>query len=432
MIKKFKLAILLILSVFLVLMIGCMGNAENLENNDKEEGTGEIDSTQKDDTVVLKLWSWYSLKDVTRVFEEENEGIIVEEKLFGFGECEEAYMEAITKGEGPDILIFDSGFFGTFTASGILQDLLQEPFNAGKYKNDFLGWESGLSIDNSELLSLTINTSPYVSIYRADIMKEMGFPYEPEEFGEFIKEPENVLEIAKKLKEDDKYIFQFPTDLPDLTGATLGFFDENLEYTRFGDLFELSLDLAKETHQNELELKKNFWNETGKKALKEDKLVMVTEGSYAMANFRRDIPEQSGLWRVTTPPLGLAAWASDSRISINSQSNHKEEAWRVVEYIATHKSSGGETFDVVPGYIPVHGYGRNMNREEEYYGNQSVYPKLEELAVDMVQYKLTPFDAQALQMYRDGVWEAADSSLPSEVHIEQMKEEIEETIELAR
>ena len=55
---------------------------------------------------------------------------------------------------------------------------------------------------------------------------------------------------------------------------------------------------------------------------------------------------------------------------------------------------------------------------------------LEELAINMYQYRLTPFDSQALQMYRDGVWRAASDSLPSEVHIDKMKKDIEESVEL--
>ena len=424
-----KLAILIITSMLLILVVGCAKDVEGF-NNDKSEGQLEEASSVEDDTIVLKLWSWYSFEGIINNFEEEYQGIKVEEELFDFGECEEVYMRAITNGEGPDVLIFDSSFFGNYTASGVLQDLLQEPCLAGKYESDFLGWESGFSMDNKELLSLTITTSPYVTLYRADIMEENGFPHEPEEFGKFIEKPENILEIARKLREDDKYIFQFPTDLPDITGSTLGFFDKNFEYNRFGDLFKLSLDIAKEIHQNDLELRKNFWDEEGKKALEENQLVMINLASYAMQTLRWYVPEQSGLWRVSKPSLGLAAWASDSRVGINNQSEHKEAAWKLVEYIATHKGTGGAAFDVVPGYIPVHGYDFNMDREEAFLGNQVVYPLLEELALDMIQYKLTPFDAQVLQMYRDGVWEASRDSQPSEIHIEKMKKDIEATVEL--
>lgn len=426
-----RLTIIIVIGMLLLLMMGCAKDVEGFDGDELPQQQDEANSGEEDDgTVVLKLWSWYSYRGITDKFEEEYEGIKVEEELFGFGECEEVYMKAITSGEGPDVLIFDSSFFGNYTVSGILQDLLQEPCSAGEYESDILGWESGFSIDNNELLSLTVTTAPYITLYRADIMEEYGFPHEPEEFGEFIKDPENLLEIARTLKEDDKYIFQYPTDLTDLTGATLGFFDENFEYNRFGDLFKLSLDIAKETHQNNLEAKANFWGEDGREAIKQNKLVMVTLASYAMLTLRNTVPEQSGLWRVTTPPLGLAAWASDSRIGINGQSKHKEEAWKLVEYIATHKGNQGEAYDVVPAYKKVHGCEINMNREEEYFGNQIVYPLLEELAVNMRQYKLTPFDAQTLQLYRDGVWRAASDDIPSKEHINKMKKEIEETVEL--
>lgn len=184
-----RLAILTVISMLLLLMMGCAKDVEGFDGKELEEQQNGISSNKEDGPVVLKLWSWYSFQGIIDSFKEEHEGIIIEEELFGFGECEEVYMKAITSGEGPDILIFDSSFFGNYTVNGILQNLLEEPCEAGKYQNDFLGWESGFSIGNDELLSLTVTTSPYVTFYRADIMEEYGFPHEPEEFGKFIKDP---------------------------------------------------------------------------------------------------------------------------------------------------------------------------------------------------------------------------------------------------
>lgn len=132
-----RFAILIAVSMLLFLMMGCAKDVEGFDGDKMEGQQGEVNSNEEDGPVVLKLWSWYSFQNIINSFEEENEGITVEEKLFGFGECEEVYMEAITSGEGPDVLIFDSSFFGNYTVSGILQDLLQEPCSAGKYENDF-------------------------------------------------------------------------------------------------------------------------------------------------------------------------------------------------------------------------------------------------------------------------------------------------------
>ena len=109
--KNIKLIALLVASVFLVFTIGCAkeveGSDEDVLRGDAKGQSEESINEDDDGTVVLKFWSWFSYENIIREFEKENEGIKVEQQLFEFGKCEEAYMEAITKGEGPDVLILD-------------------------------------------------------------------------------------------------------------------------------------------------------------------------------------------------------------------------------------------------------------------------------------------------------------------------------------
>lgn len=431
MIKKVQLIILVVTIISLSFTGGC---AKKTEGSSVKEGVvNKVQPTaskavdEKD--VELKVWCWYSLGDMLKKFESENKGIKIKEELFDFNKCEEEYLKALASGEGPDVLLFDSGFFNQFTTGNVLQDLLQEPFSAGKYQRDFLGWESGMSVDKKHLLSLTVSTAPYVTLYRADIMKENGFPSEPEEFGKLIENPDNLLKVAKKLKEKNKYIFQYATDLTDIVGATLGFFDDNLNYIRDGDLFKQSLNISIEAGKNGFQSGKNFWGEDGKKAIVEDKLVMIPVASYAMSILENYVPEQKGKWRVTKPPFGLAAWASDARISINIQSKHKDEAWKLVEYIATQKYDNGSFYtNSVSGYIPVHKNPEAMKKKAPFFGDQNVYPLLEELAVNMIQYKLTPLDKKALEIYRSSVWSAVNREANPDDAIAQIKKDTENAV----
>ncbi|HEX9060918.1 MAG TPA: extracellular solute-binding protein [Clostridia bacterium] len=426
MIKNLKTIVLAVTTISLCFTWGCSEKPsikENKSTSSYEESTKKND--KKD--MELKLWSWFSMKGILNKFESENKGIKIKEELFPFEKCKEEYMKALLSGEGPDIFVFDSGFFSQYIVNNTLQDLLQEPFSAGKYQKDFIGWESGLSLDKKHLLSLTINTAPYVNLYRADIMKDNGFPSEPEEFGKFIEKPENMIKLGKKLKEKNKYIFQYATDLPDLVGATLGYFDDNLNFVRSGNLFAESLDITREASKNRLIPDINFWGEDGKKAILEDKLVMFSAGSYALNTLKGYAPEQKGKWRVSKPPFGLAAWFSDSRIAINSQSNHKEQAWNVIEYIATKISADSDN-TVVPGYIPSHKNPKNLGQKDDYFGNQNIYPMLEELSEKMLQYKLVFLDSKILSIYRNNIWDATSGKISTSEAILKMKQEIEASI----
>lgn len=425
-----KLITLATLIICLGLTLGCtrkFSSSSTTEDKDTGDKQAKAEVTGQD-KVELKIWSWFSFGDLIKEFEAENKNIKIKEELFDFSKCDEEYMKALTDGTGPDILVFDSGFFGQYTAYNVLQDLLQEPFSAGKYKNDFLGWESGFSADKKELLSLTYSTSPYVTIYRADIMKENGFPSEPEEFGKFIEKPENILKIGKKLFTKNKFIFQFPTDITDVVGSSLGYFDDNLNYIRTGDLFTQSLELGREAHKNKLISNDNFWQENGKKAIQEDRLVMFTLASYTMSTLESYVPEQKGKWRVAKAPLGVAAWASDSRLSINAQSSHKEEAWKLLEYIVTHKISGNEMKNVVQGYIPAHENAAKTSKNHTFFGEQNVYPLLEDLSVKMNHYKLTPIDDKAYDIYIKGVWESLQNVNSSSSEVERIEKSVESTL----
>ncbi len=429
---KRKFDVLFLMTIVLSFCItGCVREPyasednDNMGNNTNKENPVDIDKGD----VELEFWSWFGLGEDLKQQFYATTGIKVKETIFNFNECELEYMKAFASGEGPDVLMFDSSFFTQYTVNNILQDLLEEPYEAGKYKDQFLGWESGFSIDNKHLLALTFSTAPYVTFYRWDIMKEYGFPTEPEEFGEFIEKPENILEIASKLKQNDKYVFCYPTDMTDVAGATKGYFDDNLNFVRTGDLFGQALDIGKEAYKNSYMLGANFWNEEGRKVVQEDRLVMFFLGSYVMNTVEDYAPEQRGKWRIAKPPLDMAAWASDSRLAINAQSLHKEEAWKFLEYVVTHKYSGGYLESVVPGYLPVQNNTLNMGRKEQYFDDQIVYPIMLELATKMNHYKLTPMDAKATQIYRDVVWSAVQKEEDSYKAIEKMKEIINAELE---
>lgn len=427
-----KRLLLIVMVICFGFTVGCGEHPDEITDNvDSDVNVQQKEPVENKNkgNVELTLWSWFSQEEIIKQFEAENKGITVKEKIFDFGECNEEYMKALSSGEGPDIFIFDSGYFGQYTVNNVLQDLYEEPFNAGKYKDDFLGFESGLSVDKKQLLSLSINTAPYVTMYRADIMKENGFPYEPSEFGKFIENPDNLIKIAKKLKESDKYIFSYPTDLPDVVGNSLGYFDDNLNFLRQGNLFEKSLDIMLQSTINDWFLEENFWGEGGKSALKNDKLAMCFYGSYIMGTLESYVPEQKGKWRITTPPLGLASWASDARASINIQSNHKEEAWKLIEYIVTQKHKDGVDYiNIIPSYKPYINKEKNLNRNLDFYGGQNVYPIIKKLGENINYFKLTPMDEKALEIYRNAVWTEMNGKLKPNEIVEKLRKRIEKEL----
>lgn len=342
-------------------------------------------------------------------------------------------LSALSSGTGPDVFFFDSSFFGQYTVNGVLEDLLQEPYSAGRYEEYFPPdlWESNKSVDGRSLLAMTFLTSPYVTLYREDIMKENGFPSDPEELGKFIEEPENLLEIARKIKPKGQYIFQWPTDLPNLLGASVGIFDNDLRFMRTSDEFVKVLDIAKESHKSAFELEASIWDEAGQKALQENKLVMLFNlGSWGSVTLQDIVPDQAGKWKATKPPLGICAWNSDTKIAINAQSNNKINAWKFVEFACTQQS-GGVNYDMINGYKPSRRNHRQMEARNSFL-EQDAQPLFEDLADNMKQYKLTPLDDTALMIFEKDISDATVKNPDSKTAIKNIANKIESTLEEER
>lgn len=381
--------------------------------------------------VEIKVWVYSGgWEDPVKKFESLNPGVKVNIQTFDYAASNESYTKALASGNGPDVLAIDSGFFGQYTVNGVLQDLLQPPFLAGKYEKDFSrsSWESNMSVDGRKLLALTFLTSPYVTFYREDIMRENGFPSDPEELGKYMEKAENLMAIANKLKRKDQYIFQWPTDIPDLMGASTGIFDRQLGFVRDTDLFVKGLDIAKEAHRLGLEAQVSIWNEDGKQAIKKGQLVMVLNlGSWGTSTIQNYAPEQMGKWRITNPVLCINAWSSSTKLAINAQSQNKEWAWKFIEFIATHQDKG-EDVDMVPGYISARKNPKNMSRKSEFLGGQITYPLYEQLVENMREYKMTPLDDKAIEVFRKEVSDIVSKNIDSSSAVNSIAKKVEDAV----
>ena len=428
MVKKFKIILLFWFVLSILVTVGCNGKLD-LGDTDNTSAYPKVDTTEAQKVVEIEFWTWSPIDGIINKFEVENPDIKVKTKTLGYFECKEEYMKALTTENGPDVLMFYSDIFGLYTVDGILQDLLVEPFNARKYQKDFPRWDGGLSLDNKQLLSLTYSTAPQITLYRADVMKENGFPYQPEELAKFLENPYNILTIAEKLKQKSKYIFQWPYDLPNIVGISMGNFDNELNYLRHGEPLNKALKLMKVASSNKMILYGNLWTERGKEAIKNGELVMLLDNNtYSINELEKLVPEQKGLWRLTSPALGVASWQFDNRIAINARSEHKEQAWKFMEYLVTHKSNIMYDNHSIPEYIPARQKIQKAQQTDTYLGNQNISSVFHELANRMVPYKVTPMDDDAANIFGQGIWRAAEQDTDSNEDIKQILEEINKMI----
>ena len=185
------------------------------------------------------------------------------------------------------------------------------------------------------------------------------------------------------------------------------------------------MDLSKQIYKSGYVLGTDIWSKVGEEAIRDDKLVMIfSMGSWGTGTIQNIAPEQAGKWRIAKPPLGLTSWYSDTKLAIDSQSSNKQWAWLSVEYIVTHQE-GGENIDMVSGYLPARKNMKIMLRENNYFGDQPTQPLFEELAMNMVQYKQSPLDDEALIIFNERILNAILKDMDSKKAISDIADEIE-------
>jgi len=66
-----------------------------------------------------------------------------------------------------------------------------------------------------------------------------------------------------------------------------------------------------------------------------------------------------------------------------------------------------------------------MLRENEYFGNQHIQPLIEDLAEEMVQYRQTPLDDRALQIFNEEIFRAIENNVDSQKTIKDIANKVE-------
>lgn len=99
----------------------------------------------------LEIWSYYDgwQEEANDFKAKYGEDIEVEVKVFSNKEYVDAYLEGMASGEGPDLIIMDSLQMAQFNTLDAFENLLDEPYNIGRYKKDFgkSGWTAGLDFN---------------------------------------------------------------------------------------------------------------------------------------------------------------------------------------------------------------------------------------------------------------------------------------------
>ncbi|WP_062051422.1 ABC transporter substrate-binding protein [Bacillus sp. JCM 19034] len=420
---------LMIRLVVVLFCCGCHDSDDKLATNDV---TGDLDLEEwKTEDVQLTMWSFYdsgweySIND----FRKEYPNVSIEVKEFPYDQYEDVYFQALFNGYGPDIMVFSSAHFSNFIDIGGLENLLEPPYNLASYEQSIPEslWQLGQSFDREKMIGIPFSTSPVVTFYRPDLLEPYGYPTEPEELAEYMSDATNWLEMARTLKQDDKWMIQWITEIAELTGRQSGLFDHNMNFLRNNDDVKESLELAKIVNREGLSPGFNLYDENGQQALREDRFAMFYQGTWGEEQIKGIAPEQNGLWRVTRLPLDLHVWDNGNIVAIPAASEHKEAAWAYIEHLVFEHSMYG-SYGSVPAYIPARTSPETLEQKSEFFGGQEVQKLYHSVMEKTVEPRLTPVDQQVEEIWHEYMIQGVVWDMDSDDIIDKIMSRIDEEL----
>jgi multiple sugar transport system substrate-binding protein len=421
-----KTVILITVLIFISIAIDYSAITIKRSNSIKPATIENDDANNTKESVELRLWTYYEgFEWPASTFTERNPSIKVKVEVFSKENFVQRYLNAVAKGEAPDLIVLDSEHIQDVNGNESLQNLLEEPFNAGQYRMDFQDslWRLASSFDKKSLIGMPIATTPMLAYYREDIMKLYGFPAEPRKLEEYMKDPNNWLKIAQTLKKDNRYIAQWSSEPIRIYEAGTGLLDDNLKFLRNNSDFRKAIDMSREVKKGGLALNTDVWSQQGQQAVRDGKLVMLYLGNWGTGLIKNWAPEQSGKWRIMALPFGVNGWINSTIISVSSASGHKEEAWKFIKYytLEVEKYYGDGT---IPVYLPARGKLENESINEDFLGGQDILTENKRVTEALKEPVITPLYDKVRTIWYDKI----EKSIASEIDPGEVLSELEEEV----
>jgi len=414
---------------------GTDGPANNGGGQAVDEPAGNDQALAIDYEGTLEFWSFDEggAKMFADAFTAKYPKVKINVTNPGWNELPDNLQTTIAAGAGAPDVAYIAGL-GRFANGEGLEDLLQPPYDAGRFKDSFSkgNWESKLSLDGKRLVGMPWDTPPQVTFYRPDLIEAAGFPSEPNELFEFMKSRDNLVQLGLALKAQGVSLFEWDNSV--LSNITTGFFDRDLNYLRNNDKYAEALDFAKEVKQLGLAMNQSaIWSDEGKALTSTGKVAMLFYGPWYNGGLQDLGEDQAGKWAITGLPFSERALGGGSTLIITSQSKNKELAWAFVEF-ALGTMEGNELWiknGGQPGYMPSWTLPAFQELRFKITGDQPIGAVFAELMEAFEEpYLSWPFNDAAQQVWDQGINEALEKGMDSKAALQQIEENVMKAVKV--
>ncbi|AIQ50005.1 hypothetical protein R70723_32085 [Paenibacillus sp. FSL R7-0273] len=385
----------------------------------------------KDITGEVTVWAFNEqvFDEIGQAFMAEYPGIKLNTVVMPFGDLHDKLQTTIAAGSGaPDVAEVEMYQLHRYMTGHVLENLLEEPYNAGQYKDLVhpFNWERWMTPDSSELLGMPWDMTPGVYYYRADIFEELGLPSEPAELGEYMQDEENFLNLVQILKANGKYFMEWSDGPIVWAGDEVGYFDKDMNWLRNTDKMVKVLDITKRGQQLGWAPHLGYTTDEGKQLVLKGDMVGIVSGSFGARGLQETFPELAGKWRATRLPVGINVGMGGSSFVIPAQSKNKEAAWAYIQWSMRSENAWKiwTKHSIQPGYKDISGLDWYANTKNEYLGGQEEFKLYEQLSNDIPIKHLTPVDNKSWEIFITAIGDALAKNTDSKTVIQKIGDDV--------
>ncbi|AZO94289.1 extracellular solute-binding protein [Halocella sp. SP3-1] len=372
-------------------------------------------------------------EDILDQFHAEYPDIEVELVTNGFADHHKTLLTQIAAGaEVPDVTTIEIAYIANFVANGGFVNLLEEPYNAGQFKDNIVSykWSQGTTNDG-RLIAFPSDIAPGTIYYRRDILADLGYKIED------MKTLEDWLVAGLKFAKDldgdgvnDRWLLADATDIFFMiarSGKEL-YFNEDGKSIVDSARFIKAFRAAKMVREKGLDARIGAWTNEWYSTFKNGTVLIQPCGAWLGGHIRNWIAtDTAGNWGVSNLPDEMYVNWGGSFLAIPEKAKHKEEAWEFIKFVATRKDTQLAQFkasNIFPSWMPA--FDDPIFEEEmEFFAGQKARLLWLEAAKKIPNVVTNKYDVIAEEIVRAALTEVLENDVDPVQALKEAKAQIE-------
>ncbi|WP_146493374.1 extracellular solute-binding protein [Vibrio cyclitrophicus] len=343
-------------------------------------------------------------------FEAKYPDIKINLVTLAYGDHHNAMTTALATGANlPDVMGIEYAYIGRFVESGGLEDLNAPQYNAAKFTEQLVPYSVSQATSSKGMLSgIPADIGPGATFYRADILEAAGVTEE-----ELLKDWDSFIQAGVKIKEKTgNYMLANAVDITDiyirsnLKDGDGIYFDKDHNVLVNSPRFKEAFRLAKKARDAGIDAEIGAWSNEWTEGLRRGTISVQLMGAWLGGHLQDWIaPEAKGKWRTSQLPNGSYASWGGSFYSIPKKAEHKEEAWKFIEFMATSpeiQKLGFTEINAFPALVTTH-TDPFFDEEVAYLGDQKARLIWREAASHIPAVTVDRYDEVARQVVNDSL-----------------------------